>query len=132
MKPIIGVTSDLQIETNQGHPWNSNRLLTSYSDAISAAGAVPVLLPLASPDICEAMLSRLDGIILSGGNDIPPEILGEVAHPKVEALPMARWDSERAWLLTALEMDKPLLGICLGMQVMNVVAGGKMFQDIPD
>ncbi|MCC6153425.1 MAG: gamma-glutamyl-gamma-aminobutyrate hydrolase family protein [Candidatus Hydrogenedentes bacterium] len=132
MKPIIGITTDLSIETNQGRPWNSSRLLTSYCDAVVAANGVPVLLPLASPDICEAMLVRIDGIILSGGNDIPPEVLGEPAHPKVEALPIQRWNSEKLWLTTAIEMDTPLLGVCLGMQIMNVVAGGGMIQDIPD
>ena len=132
MNPVIGVTSDLIVETNQGRPWNSNRLLTSYSDAVVAAGGIPVVLPLGSPEICEAMLRRLDGIILSGGNDIPPEVLGEPAHPKVEALPLERWESDRLWLTTALAMDKPVLGVCLGMQVMNVLAGGKMIQDIPD
>ena len=131
MRPLIGISSDLLVETNQGRPWNSNRLLTSYSDALVAGGAIPVVLPLASPDIAEAMLARIDGIILSGGNDIPPEVLGEAAHPKVEPLPMARWESERLWLETALAMDKPLLGICLGMQVMSVAAGGRMIQDIP-
>lgn len=131
MKPVLGVTSDLLVETNQGRPWNSNRLLTSYSSAIVAAGGVPVILPLASGEIVRPMLERLDGIILSGGNDIPPEVLGEPAHPSVEPLPMARWESERLWLETALALDKPLLGVCLGMQTMCVAAGGKMVQDIP-
>jgi putative glutamine amidotransferase len=106
--------------------------LTSYSDAIVAADGIPVVLPLAAPEVCEAMLGRLDGIILSGGDDIPAEVLGEPAHPKVKPLPIARWESERLWLTKTLEMDRPLLGICLGMQVMNVVAGGRMIQDISD
>ncbi|MBM3290507.1 MAG: gamma-glutamyl-gamma-aminobutyrate hydrolase family protein [Candidatus Hydrogenedentes bacterium] len=131
MIPVIGITSDLLVETNQGRPWNSNRLLTSYCDAIVKAGGVPIVLPLASEAICGPMLRRIDGIILSGGNDIPPEVLGEPAHPKVEPLPMARWESERLWLETALAADKPLLGICLGMQIMCVAAGGRMIQDIP-
>lgn len=133
MRPILGITSDLIIRTNrEGRPWNSNRLLTSYSTAIVAAGGVPLVLPLATPEICESTLRRIDGIILSGGKDIPPQVLGEPPHPKVKPLPMERWDSERMWLETALAMDKPVLGICLGMQVMNVVAGGGMVQDIPD
>ena len=132
MKSIIGITSDLIVETNQGRPWNSNRLLTSYSAAIVAAGGVPIVLPLGSAEICPAMLARIDGLILSGGNDIPPEVLQEPAHPKVEPLPIERWESERIWLETAISMDKPVLGICLGMQIMNVLAGGKMIQDIPD
>lgn len=132
MKPLIGVTSDLVIDTNEGRPWNSSRLLTSYCEAIVAAGGAPVILPLGSPDICEPTLDRLDGIILSGGEDIPAEILGEPAHARATPLPIQRWESETAWLQSALTMDKPLLGICLGMQIMAVVAGGKMFQDIPD
>ncbi|NUM53297.1 MAG: gamma-glutamyl-gamma-aminobutyrate hydrolase family protein [Candidatus Hydrogenedentes bacterium] len=132
MKPLIGVTSELVVNTNDGRPWNSSRLLTSYGDAITAAGALPVILPLASAAICESMLERIDGIILSGGDDIPPEVLGEPPHPKVSPLPMPRWESELLWLTTALEVDKPLLGICLGMQIMNVASGGRMIQDIPD
>lgn len=132
MKPLIGITSDLIVKTNQGRPWNSSQLLTSYTAAVEMAGGAAVILPLASPATCESILARLDGIILSGGNDIPSEVLGEPAHPKVNPLPLARWDSERLWLNTALAADKPVLGICLGMQIMNVVAGGKMIQDIPD
>ena len=87
MKPIIGITTELSIKTNQGRPWNSSRLLTSYCDAVTAADGVPVLLPLASAELCEALLERIDGIILSGGNDIPPEVLGEPAHPSLAAVP---------------------------------------------
>lgn len=132
MKPFIGVTSDFHEELLEGRPWNSNRLLTSYSDALVAAGGIPVILPLASPEIVEGLLSRLDGLILSGGNDIPPDALGEPPHPKAEPMPLRRWDSECLWLDWAVRLNVPVLGICLGMQVMNVVAGGKMIQDIPD
>jgi len=114
-------------------PWNAYGLLTSYCEGVIAAGGVPAILPNADPRIVSDTLGRLDGLILSGGNDdIPAPVLGEPQHPASVPLPIERWESERAWLTGALAIDKPILGICLGMQVMNVVAGGGLYQDIPD
>ncbi|MCC6486242.1 MAG: gamma-glutamyl-gamma-aminobutyrate hydrolase family protein [Candidatus Hydrogenedentes bacterium] len=133
MKPLIGITSEFVPGTLFGRPWNSNILLTSYTKGVSDAGGAAVILPLALPETAESTLRRLDGLILSGGNnDIPASVLGEEQHPASEPLPMERWESECLWLQTALNLDKPVLGICLGMQAMNVYAGGSMIQDIPD
>lgn len=133
MTPLIGITSEVQIETRMGRPWNANQLLNAYSEGLALAGAAPVILPLADSQVCRATLARLDGLILSGGReDVPPEAFGETRHHAVTPMPSARWDSELLWLAAAREMDKPVLGICLGMQVMNVAAGGKLIQDIPD
>lgn len=133
MKPLIGITSEFVPNSLQGVPWNANHLLSSYCSGVIAAGGLPVILPTAAEGIVEPILDKLDGVILSGGNDdIPAEILGEPQHPASVPLPMRRWESECQWLSRALAMEKPILGVCLGMQVMNVAAGGGMFQDIPD
>ncbi len=133
MKPLIGITSEFIPSTLMGRPWNSDSLLTGYSQGIADAGGAPVLLPQAQPETAESTLRRLDGLILSGGNDdIPASVLGEEQHPASIPLPMERWNSECLWLETGLKLNKPILGICLGMQVMNVAAGGKLIQDIPD
>jgi putative glutamine amidotransferase len=133
MKPLIGITSEFIPNTLQGIPWNASLLLTSYYTGVIHAGGLPVILPAADPGIVDDILRRLDGIILSGGNDdIPGEVLGEPQHPASVPLPMERWASECRWLEGALTVDKPILAICLGMQVMNVAAGGGMIQDIPD
>ncbi|GMV90822.1 MAG: gamma-glutamyl-gamma-aminobutyrate hydrolase [Candidatus Hydrogenedentota bacterium] len=133
MKPLIGVTSEFLPGVLQGVPWNANHLLSSYCTGVIHAGGLPIILPTAEPGIVEPILDRLDGIILSGGNDdIPAHLLGEPQHPASVPLPMERWESETRWLEGAMALEKPILGICLGMQVMNVVAGGGMIQDIPD
>lgn len=133
MKPLIGITSEFVPRTLCGRPWNSSTLLTNYTKGVKDAGGAAVILPLADVETAKSILGRLDGLILSGGNDdIPAAVLGEEQHPASSPLPMERWESECLWLQTALNQDKPVLGICLGMQVMNVYAGGSMIQDIPD
>ncbi|MFA6240261.1 MAG: gamma-glutamyl-gamma-aminobutyrate hydrolase family protein [Candidatus Hydrogenedentales bacterium] len=129
-RPLIGVTSDYLV-SERGRPWSESACLASYADALDGAGAIPMILPLASESFCAEAMSRLDGIILSGGADIPAEAFGEEPHPKSQPLPMERWQSERLWLDTALKANAPILGVCLGMQVMCVAAGATIFQDIP-
>lgn len=130
-RPLIGVTSDYLV-SERGRPWSNSACLASYADALDLAGAIPVILPLASESFCSAALDRLDGIILSGGDDIPAEAFGQSPHPKSSPLPQERWESELLWLKTALAANKPVLGICLGMQTMCVAAGAGIIQDIPD
>lgn len=133
MKPLIGITGELEEPIENGRPWGTQGLLENYHSAIFAAGALPVTLPLAEDGLCEPLLRRLDGLILSGGlPDIPAEVLGEDQHHASDPMPIRRWHSEQTWYETAAALDLPILGICLGMQLMHVLAGGKMIQDIPD
>jgi putative glutamine amidotransferase len=93
---------------------------------------VPILIPVVSDGRIQAeYVQRLDGLALIGGGDIPPEAYGEKPHPTVEVMPRARWDWERRLIEQWLKTGKPLLGICLGAQMTNVVAGGSLIQDIP-
>ncbi len=132
MKPLIGITGELEEPSDGGRPWGTQGLLENYHSAIFAAGALPVTLSLAEDGLCEPLLKRLDGLILSGGlPDIPAEALGEDQHPASDPMPIRRWHSEKEWFETAARLDKPILGICLGMQLMHVLSGGKMTQDIP-
>lgn len=132
MKPLIGITGEIEEPIEGGRPWGTQGLLENYHSAVYDAGALPVTLPLAQQGLCEPLLQRLDGLILSGGlPDIPASILHEEQHPSSTPMPMRRWDSEREWFETAAHREMPILGICLGLQLMHVVAGGKMIQDIP-
>ena len=72
-------------------------------------------------------------LVLTGSvPDVPAQVVGEEQHPTtIEAMPMARWESERNWLEGALAVDLPILGICAGMQVMAIAAGARIVQDLP-
>lgn len=133
MKPLIGITGELEEPLENGRPWGTQGLLENYHSAVHAAGGMAVTLPLAEDGVCEPLLRRLDGLILSGGlPDIPAEILNEEQHPASNPMPIRRWHSEVHWFDTAVELGMPILGICFGMQLMHVLSGGKMIQDIPD
>ncbi len=131
MKPLIGITATLRLSDLDGLPSNKHTLRTAYTEAIIAAGGAPVILPLATEETARATVSCLDGLILSGGSDIPSEAFGFVPHPNCNYMPDERWKSECLWLRAAEELGVPVLGICLGMQVINVAGGGSLIQDLP-
>lgn len=101
-----------------------------YADMVAAAGGLPVLLP-PLPDV-ERVLPRLDGLILSGGGDIAPARYGAARHPATGPANAARDDAELALARHALDAGLPLLGICRGLQVINVALGGTLIQHLPD
>lgn len=124
--PLIGVSGSINAKETE------HFLLRSYFSALIAAGAIPVMLSPAMDDaMINACLSRLDGLLLAGGNDLAPELFG--AEP-VEALgevnPL-RDHFEMKLIPKAFEMKMPVLGICRGMQSMNVAMGGTLWQDLP-
>lgn len=103
-----------------------------YVEAVRQAGGLPVIVPpLDAEGIQSEYLHRLDGLVLIGGWDIPPAAYGEQPHPTTEEMPAIRWEWEPRLINTWLESEKPLLGICLGAQMTNVVTGGTLIQDIP-
>jgi putative glutamine amidotransferase len=127
--PLVGITS-VYIAGQGGEPARAGVFMT-YVEAVKSAGAVPVLLPpLSDEDALAAYLLRLDGLVLVGGRDIPPEVYGEEPTPTVVPMPRERWDFESQLLKAWLSTDKPVLGICLGSQFANVVQGGTLIQDI--
>jgi len=105
----------------------------AYVRAVREAGGLPVILPKSSgAEAIGDYLARLDGLLMPGGRDIPPAIYGEEPHETVEPLAKERHEFEQAlgtaWIA---QTDKPLLGICLGGQWINVLHGGTLVQDIP-
>lgn len=105
---------------------------SNYSSAIRRAGGEPITLAYEPANI-SAHLEELDGLLFPGGDDIDPAIYGEEKHPTTVIVDPERYEFEsllaKAWLA---ETDKPFLGICLGCQLLNVVQGGSLIQDIPD
>jgi putative glutamine amidotransferase len=125
-KPIIGIGSDvLQQKGERDRAFVYN----TYVEALRRAGAVPVVIP-PQPENAEAIVEGLDGILLAGGEDCDPKIYGEQPHPTVEPMDPRRQSNDLTLARVARDRRVPTLGICLGVQVMNVAAGGTLIQDI--
>ena len=129
-KPLIGITTVPSCDT-EGKVL-SVAVSYDYIAAVNENGGCPVLLP-ALKDRATIMeyVNSLDGLVLAGGLDIPPAAYGEKPHETVEPMTPARYDFESRLITRWLESGKPVLGICLGMQLVNVLRGGTMIQDIP-
>ena len=132
--PVIGVTT--YRETARWGVWESvaDLLHAPYADAVLAAGGVPVLLPPVSGDaaVAEAVVSRIDGLIISGGADVDPGRYGEDPHPRTVTWRQDRDAWETALLQAADAASLPTLGVCRGMQLMAVAAGGTLHQHTPE
>ena len=133
-RPVIGICTAL--ERAQWTVWDQEALLLprAYIDAIQAAGGMALMLP---PDEQlerdpDEVLDLLDGLILAGGADMDPATYGADAHPETHGTVPERDTFEVALARRALERDLPFLGICRGMQVMNVALGGTLIQHLPE
>lgn len=130
-KPIIGISFDA--EYNGGYskmPWYALR--QNYCDVVVQAGGIP--LPLGYyHDLVDEYADKLDGLLLTGGDfDIDPRLFGATTIHETVKIKPARTQFEFAIAKKIYEQRKPILGICGGMQVLNVVFGGSLIQHIPD
>lgn len=128
-RPIVGITGDV-MESSTGA---RHAVRDSYVSAIINAGGIPLFIPATGDmEIASALYGMVDGLLFTGGNDIDPavygeqmdgtEVLGISENRDITELQLARW---------ALSDDLPVLGICRGQQLLNVAAGGTLYQDIP-
>ena len=107
-------------------------LSSAYTDAIARAGGIPVVLPIIdNPALAENLLGKLDGIVFSGGPDLDPAEYGEEILNETVSIDAVRDRSDLLFARAALASGKPVLAICRGDQLMNVVLGGTLYQDIP-
>ena len=129
MRPVIGVVPLVD------HKLESLWMLPGYFDAVSEAGGVPMMLPLtADPDVLFRALDVVDGVVVTGGQDVGPALYGEKDPSAIglcgELCPER--DAMEALLVPELvARDVPTLGICRGIQVINAVLGGTLWQDVP-
>jgi putative glutamine amidotransferase len=126
--PIIGVTSSRSL--NQfGYPQFS--VSEAYTASLSNAGASPVLIPLGLPETTlQTIVQRLDGILFSGGGDIDPRQYGNDPHPLVSDVDPDRDQVEIQLLHQVMKEGLPILGICRGLQIINVALGGSLYEDV--
>ncbi len=133
-RPVIGVgTSLVQASWSV---WNQRAALTpfGYVEAIHRAGGLALMIP-PDPEFerePDQVLDLVDALILAGGNDIDPSTYGAEPHPETHSTVAERDDSELALARRAWERDMPVLGICRGMQLLNVARGGTLLQHLPD
>jgi putative glutamine amidotransferase len=137
--PLVGIsTSEVRSPgdrelVSQGEPARTELALGDrYLDAVRAAGGMPVILAPVSAGEMESLVRRLDAVVLSGGPDLDPSAYGAPAHPELgptePELDRFELDLARA----AVTRGMPVLGICRGMQVLNVALGGSLHQHLPD
>ena len=131
-KPLIGITpAAVPYEADHGS-FRRYASMTAYAEAVAMAGGIPVILPFVPGDV-QALLARLDGLVLSGGPDIAPSRFGDDGiHPDTYDIDPSRDEFEIALVHQALTREKPILAICRGIQVLNVALGGTLHQHVPD
>lgn len=130
-KHLIGISTGF-LTVDKGKFLGMERVYVNkdYSDAVVRAGGIPLLLPpITEAESIQKYTELCDGFILSGGGDVNPLLYGEMPHPLLEEIHTGL--DQAQWLLTEeiLKTGKPLLAICRGMQLLNVVLGGTLWQD---
>lgn len=125
--PVVGITSFCDCEKNKKY----DKVRCSYINAVYRAGGLPVIIPpFDNNEHLEKYIDLIDVLVLSGGDDINPSFYGEDKLPDLSNIDENRDRWEIAFFKKAYELDMPILGICRGMQVINVSLGGTLYQDI--
>lgn len=132
MKPVIGISGSILI--NKGNAFSGYRrsyVNQDYVEAVLRAGAIPFIIPFNEDlEATREMVEKVDGIILSGGHDVNPYYYGEDPMLKIGELFLERDVFDMELYKTAIELKKPIFGICRGYQIINVINGGTLYQDL--
>lgn len=124
-RPVVAITANYQDETSM--------LARAYSDAVQKAGAIPIILPVTKDTntLFDFLRNEVDGLILSGGDDIYPMYMDDEPRPNLGKVSIDRDEYELKVIHIAEQLNIPILGICRGMQILGVYYSAKMYQDIP-
>lgn len=128
-KPIIAISTDVKRDFDDARSRGKITLNYNYAEAVADAGGVPILVP-PTADMA-AVASIANGWLIPGGDDIDPARFGQEAHEECRLQDPARFEAEGA-LYAVLDPRTPVLGICYGMQFLNVMRGGTLIQHLPD
>jgi len=130
-RPFIGVNADF---VPAGKLTSAHlRLNAGYVDAVLAAGGLPVIIPLLDKaQEIDALLDRLDGVVLSGGLDMDPKRQGQPSHPAVQPMAERREENDRLLVRRLVQRQVPILAVGLGMQQLNAACGGALYLHLPE
>ncbi|AXY25638.1 hypothetical protein CL176_06300 [Suicoccus acidiformans] len=132
MQPLIGITGNTTLLSRPGDvsAFEINYSPRSISTAVQHAGGTPLIIPMTQPEDAAQYISAVDGLVLAGGQDISPLFYGEEPQKVIGAVSPERDRIELALIKEAIQQKKAILGICRGMQLVNVALGGTLYQDI--
>jgi putative glutamine amidotransferase len=128
---VIGITASEHVASWGVWKEETALVTVAYVRSVAAAGGIPVVLAPV-PGTAEALIERIDGLMLTGGADLDPTRYGAERHPKTQRPSPARDEFEIELLAAACERAMPVLAICRGLQVLNVARGGTLHQHLPD
>lgn len=134
--PVIGLTTYREQAAWGVWTERADVLHAAYADGVTAVGGLPLLLPAVDPEevpgAADVLVERLDGLVITGGADVDPARYGAAPHARTTAWRPGRDAWELALLTAADAIGLPVLGVCRGMQVIAVAAGGRLEQHVPD
>lgn len=128
-KPIIGIAGNERVMIDSDSHWISY-VPRNFVDGIQQAGGLPLILPIGDPSDVATYVSQIDKLLLAGGHDVSPKFYGEPPHQKLGDTDPGRDAFEIALVKEALKQGKPIMGVCRGMQLLNVAFGGTVYQDL--
>jgi putative glutamine amidotransferase len=129
--PWIGLTAWTRLVGSEQKKRLNDALPRGYFEGVERASGVPVMIPNSGdPSKAALWLDRLDGLLLTGGDDVHPRLFGESPHPRIDLVDERRDRFEIALLRAARERGMPVFGICRGIQLINVALGGDLHQDL--
>lgn len=130
-RPLIGINSDFRSPVKGRAPLS--QLASGYYDTLLTAGALPIILPpFTKGDDLSPILDRLDGVVLTGGDDLDPRRMNLAPHPSVSPMVERREAADRLLCKLVQARKMPVLGIGVGMQELNVVNGGGLYLHLPE
>ncbi|WP_218957720.1 gamma-glutamyl-gamma-aminobutyrate hydrolase family protein [Facklamia lactis] len=132
VRPIIGITGNLTDIQNDDRyaPFTVSYIPHDFVKAIKAAGGIPIIIPLIRDENLSEYLEIVDGLVLTGGQDVSPIFYNEEPDLRLGSISPNRDEHEIELVEQFLNSQKPILGICRGMQIINIVLGGSLYQDL--
>lgn len=128
-KVIVGITgNEKEIPPMSGLTYVT--VAKDLADGVKAAGGLPIVIPISSPDLAKDYVAMIDKLILSGGQNVHPQFYGEEQTVESDDYSLTRDEFELALIQEALKQKKPIFAICRGMQLLNVALGGSLKQDV--